>query len=140
MNSKAKSIACIILIALLMTITFLVAESVGQRSMLAVVKVQLSDVQAMLAFNHLRNVREIKSLLAKGCIEQAKKATDMAEDQEMGLLSGFFNGEINASTKKHISDSDPNLAVELTTYKMKSGGIWERTKCKKQPVKGDGGN
>jgi putative effector of murein hydrolase len=130
MTSKRTIAASLLTGAIAVAIAFAIGESMGQRSMLAGINAQLDSVQASLIFNRLLDARKLKSLLAKGCIEQAAQAVDVAEDKDMELLAGFVNGKLDASTTKYISDRNPNLLDELKTFKSKYGRSWSETECK----------
>ena len=84
-------------------IAFAIGESMGQRSMLKGMSVQLDSVQTKLAFNRLLDERHWKDVLAKGCATQAAKALDVAEDKDMELLAEFFNGKLDASAIKCVT-------------------------------------
>ena len=102
----------------------------GQRSMLKGMSVQLDSVQTKLAFNRLLDERHWKDLLAKGCATQAAKALDVAEDKDMELLAEFFNGKLDASAIKYVTDRDTTLAEQLKSYKSKYGRSWSEAECK----------
>jgi len=118
--------ACVVLIA----VAFAVGESMGQRKMLAAMNVQLDSAQASLAFNRLVDERAWKSLLSRGCITQATKALDIAEDKDMELLAGLFNGKVDAAAIKYVADRDPLLVGQLKTFKSKYGSSWSEDECK----------
>jgi hypothetical protein len=130
MNSKQRIMVVVLVCGFAVAAAFAIGKSLGQRSMLAAMNVQLDSVQATLAFNRLLDERQLKSLLARGCIEQVAKAIDVAEDKDMELLAGFFNGKIDASAKKYVLDRDPNLVNELKTFKSKYGRSWSEMECK----------
>jgi hypothetical protein len=119
-------IACVILAAA----AFAAGESMGQRKILSAMNVQLDSVQTSLAFNRLVEERAWKSLLTRGCVDQAVKAIDVAEDMELELLAGFFNGTLDASAIKYVSDRDPLLIGQLKTFKSKYGRSWLEEECK----------
>jgi hypothetical protein len=109
---------------------FLVGESLGQRSMLAVASVELDSIQATLAFNRLLGERRVASLLAKGCVVQAANVIDIARDKDMELLSNYLSeGRLDRSAIKYISDRDPGVLGELTTFKSKYGRAWTEMEC-----------
>jgi hypothetical protein len=76
-----------LVIALALVASFAIGDSVGQRTMLSVASRQLNGVQAMLAFNHLLDGRQLKSLLAEDCIAQAASAIDIAVDKDTETLA-----------------------------------------------------
>ncbi|HEV2607458.1 MAG TPA: hypothetical protein VGT79_05705 [Xanthomonadaceae bacterium] len=114
----------------LAAVAFAIGESMGQRSMLAAVSVQMDGTQTELAFNRLLDERHWKSLLAKGCLAQATKAIDAAEDEDMGLLAEFFKGKLDAATIKYVTDRDPNLVEQLKTFKSQYSQGWSEEECK----------
>lgn len=118
--------SCVVVAA----IAFAIGESMGQRSMLKGMSVQLDSVQTTLAFNRLLDERHWKDLLAKGCTAQVAKALDVAEDKDMELLAEFFNGKLDASAIKYVTDRDSALAEQLKSYKSKYGRSWSEEECK----------
>ena len=117
---------CIVLAAA----AFAVGESMGQRSMLGAMSVQLNSAQTNLAFNRLLDERHWKSLLAKDCVVQVTKAIDVAEDEDMELLAEFFKGKLDAATIKDVTDRDSILVEQLKTFKSKYGKGWSEEECK----------
>ena len=120
-------IGCVVTAA----IAFAIGDSVGQRTMLKGINVQLDSVQASLALNRLLDERHWKELLAKGCDAQAARALDVAEDKDMELLAGFLKGKLDADTIKYVSDRDPGLVEQLKTFHSKYGRSWSEGECKK---------
>jgi hypothetical protein len=110
-------------------IAFVVGDSVGQRTMLKGMRVQLDGTQASLAFNRLLDERHWKELLEKGCVAQAAKALDVAEDKDMELLAGFIRGKLDDAAIKYISDRDPGLIEQLKLFKSKYGSTWSEEAC-----------
>lgn len=107
----------------------------GQRSMLGAMSLQLTSVQADLAFNRLIDERHWKTLLANGCEAQATKAIDVSEDQDMELLAEFFlKGKVDAAAIKYVTDRDPTLIAQLKSFKSKYGQGWSEEECKAKPI------
>jgi hypothetical protein len=93
-------------------------------------RVQLNNVQAMLAFNHLQGDRELKTFLAKGCISPAIELVDIAEDKETELIAGFYvSRQIDGSTLKYMSSRDPEIVEKLKAFKSKYGSSWRNPEC-----------
>ncbi|MHB8624437.1 MAG: hypothetical protein ACYC9J_10895 [Sulfuricaulis sp.] len=130
LGSKAKTWLLVIGFVLAIVIAFVIGESKGQRAMLAVTQVKLDGVQAMLTFNRLDEERLLKSWLSKGCVVQAQSELDFDEDQDTRLLAEFFQGKLDPSDRKYVSDRDPKLVASLNTFKSKYGTRWEVPKCK----------
>ena len=120
------AIGCVLAIV----ISFAIGDSLGQRSMLAVARVDLNSVQAMLAFNRLQDERELQLMLSKGCVAQVQSLLSYDEDQDMQLLAGFVKGKLNPEDVKYIADRDPKLLSSLSTFKSKYGSRWEIPECK----------
>lgn len=130
MRPKLRLVIAILACGLMVAAAFAIGDSIGQRSMLSATSMQLDNIQTTLAFNRLIDERQLKSLMARGCIEQAAKAIDVAEDKDMELLAGFVNGKISPWAIKYISDRDPTLVNELKTFKSKYGRSWSEMECK----------
>ena len=59
------------------------------------------------------------------------KKTRISIDQEMTLLSSFYQENRTTWLNKYISDRDPTLLKQLETYKSKYGNSWTEPQCKK---------
>ena len=113
-------------------IAFAVGESLGQRSMISGMSVQLDGTQAMLAFNRIDDERQLQTLLSKGCVAQAQSQLDYYEGRDTKLLSEFFKGKLDPETIKYVSDRDPKLMASLNTFKSKYGTRWDEPDCNKK--------
>lgn len=120
-------------IAMAVVAAFAIGESVGQRRMLSVANSQLTGVQAMLAFNRLLDDRELKSLLASGCVAQAVLSVDIANDKDMQILADFFKGPLDPDARSYVMARDPKLIGELATFKSKYGQKWSIGGCSAKP-------
>lgn len=125
-----KNVVLIVLAVVAIAVSFAVGNSVGQRTMLAAASVQLNDVQAMLAFNHLLDDRELQSLLDRGCGTQAAAVVDFYRDKDTESLAGFFRGRLNESTRDYVSKRDPDLVKGLGSFQSKYGQQWAVPECK----------
>ena len=116
---------------MVIVVVFLIGSSVGQRSMIKMMSVELNSVQGMLAFNRLLDERKQQLLLNRGCITQASYAVDIAQDKDMELLSEFFTrGQLDERSLKYIALRDPKLLSELKNFKSKYGNTWVEPECK----------
>lgn len=118
-----------LLISATLVVVFAIGDSVGQRTMLSVVKPQLNGVQAMLAFNRLLDDRQLQSLLARGCVTQAALTVDIAKDKDMEILAEFFKGPLDPAARSYVIARDPKLIGELAAFKSKYGRKWMVGKC-----------
>jgi len=109
---------------------FAVGNGWGQRAMLERLNIELNGVQTSLALNRLLDDRHWKELLEKGCIEQATKALDTAEDKDLELLSALFKKPLDSAAIKYVSDRDPKLIEQLKTFRSKYGQQWPEEECK----------
>jgi hypothetical protein len=125
-----RDVWILVLAPLALAIAFGIGDSVGQRTMLAVASTQVNDVQAILAFNRIRDEREVQSLLERGCVTQAKEYLDFYRAEELETLAGFFRGSLSDSTKEYVSLRDPDLLKDLATYRSKYGRTWAAPDCK----------
>jgi hypothetical protein len=83
----------------------------------------------MLAFNRLQDERRWKSLPRNGCLRQATKSIDVAQDKDAELLAHFLRGNLDKGIVKYINDRDPALIGELKTFKSKYGSSWSEENC-----------
>jgi hypothetical protein len=123
-----------LVIALALVASFAIGDSVGQRTMLSVASRQLNGVQAMLAFNHLLDGRQLKSLLAEDCIAQAASAIDIAVDKDTETLAELFKGPLDPAARSYVMAREPKLAAELPAFKSKYGQKWSVGKCSAMPA------
>ena len=131
-TSRWKTVILTIVTGVSIAVAFLVGDSVGQRSMLSVMRTQLDSIQGVMAFNRLLDERKLQMLLARGCVTQSSYVVDVAQDKDMELLSGFFmHGQLDAPAIKYIADRDPKLLGELKTFKSKYGNSWAEPECPK---------
>jgi hypothetical protein len=101
----------------------------GRRAGFSAVGVNVDSVQAMLAFNRLLDERHWGSLLANGCVSQAKKALDVAQDQDTELLSELVQRKVDQRTLKYIGDRDSSLLAQLKYFRSKYGSSWDEAPC-----------
>jgi hypothetical protein len=111
-------------------ITFFVGKGVGQRAMFTSMRTDLHSVQTMLAFNRILDERRLRSLISRGCINQAVDELDFLKDRDMELLSQYLKGTVDKSTVKYISDRDSHLIDELRDFKSKYGSVRSEGVCK----------
>jgi len=119
-----------LLVVIALIVVFAVGNSVGQRTMLSALTTQLNGVQAMLTFNHLLEDREMQSLLARGCVQQAALRIDIANDKDMESLSGFFRRKLDPSARAYVLQRDPGLIDDMKTFTSKYGSSWSVPECK----------
>ena len=133
-TKNSRTIKWILGCLLIGVASFFVGDSFGQRAMLRAFSPeyarQYNGVQAVLAFNRLGDERHWEYLLENGCIAQAKKAIDVAQDKDTELLAEFYRGSLDQSTLKYIRDRDPTLESRLKTFKSKYGNSWTEDACK----------
>ena len=117
-------------IAALVLLSFVIGESIGQRSMRRPFSIQLDGVQAMLLIDRIVEERKIKSLLARGCASEAMTVVDINENSDLKLLAEFVNGKLDHPTLAYITRQDPNILEELGTFKSKYGSTWQEPDCR----------
>ena len=99
--------------------------------MLTVMRDQLNSVQGMTAFNRIMDNQKLQTLLSRGCITQASYSLDVAQDEDMEILSRFVtHDQLDAQAVQYISDRDPKLLGKLKTFKSKYGNSWAEPECK----------
>jgi hypothetical protein len=124
-----RNVAIAFAVVVVCILSFLIGDSVGQRSMRKPVRIQVDGVQAMLLVDRLVEERKIKSLLARGCATEAMSALDHNENSDLRLLAEFVNGDLDRSALTYITTQAPNILDELKTFKSKYGNTWREPEC-----------
>jgi hypothetical protein len=121
----------------MLAISFLVAialslaagESLGQRSMLKGLKIQLDGVQAMLLADRIIEERKLKSLLARGCTTDALNAVNITENSDMKLLAEFVGANLDQPSLQYISSRSPGFLDEVKSFKSSYRVSWSEVTC-----------
>jgi hypothetical protein len=92
---------------------FGVGVIVGQRLMFRAFSTQLRGVQATLLFDRIVQEREIKSLLARGCVKVAIGEISNSELADRKTLAGFVHEKLDRDTVAYINKRDANILNEL---------------------------
>jgi|ERR1700733_9532907 len=116
-------------IVVVAALSFGIGESLGQRSMLRSLKVQVDGVQAMLLVDRIVGERKVKSLLAHGCAAEAMVMVDHHENSDLKLLAEFVNGSLDRPAITYITNQAPNILNELKTFRNKYGDTWREPEC-----------
>ena len=98
---------------LLASVLFGVGVILGQRLMFRAFAVQLRGVQATLLFDRIVQEREIKTLLARGCVNVAIGEISNNELADRKTLSAFVNEKLDRDTIAYINKRDSNILSEL---------------------------
>jgi hypothetical protein len=85
----------------------------GQRLMFRAFTVQLRGVQATLLFDRIAQEREIKTLLARGCVNVAIGEISNNELADRKTLSAFVHEKLDRDTIAYINKRDSNFLSEL---------------------------
>ena len=85
----------------------------GQRLMFRAFAVQLRGVQATLLFDRIVQERQIKALLARGCVNVAIGEISNNELTDRKTLSGFVHDKLDQDTLAYINKRDSNILNEL---------------------------
>ena len=85
----------------------------GQRLMFGTFGVQLRGVQATLLFDRIVREREIKTLLARGCVTEAIGEISNNELADRKTLSDFVREKLDRDTIEYINKRDSNILSEL---------------------------
>jgi hypothetical protein len=86
---------------------------VGQRLMFGEIGVQLRGIQATLLFDRIVKEREIKSLLARGCLTEAMGKVSNNELADRKTLAEFVHEKLDRDTLAYINTRDSNILNEL---------------------------
>jgi len=85
----------------------------GQRLMFRAFAIQLRGVQATMLFDRIVQEREIKTLLARGCVNVAIGEISNNELADRKTLSAFVNEKLDRDTIAYINKRDSNILSEL---------------------------
>ena len=85
----------------------------GQRLMFRTFAGQLRGVQATLLFDRIVQERQIKTLLARGCVNVAIGEISNNELTDRKTLSGFVHDKLDQDTLAYINKRDSNILNEL---------------------------
>jgi hypothetical protein len=105
-------------------VLFGIGVIVGQRLMFRAVSVQLRDVQAMLLFDRILQEREIKSLLARGCVEVAIGEISNSDLADRKILAGLVHEKLDRDTLDYINKRDTNILNELDSHAGSFTNTW----------------
>ena len=98
---------------LLASVLFGVGVILGQRLMFRAFAIQLRGVQATMLFDRIVQEREIKTLLARGCVNVAIGEISNNELADRKTLSAFVNEKLDRDTIAYINKRDSNILSEL---------------------------
>lgn len=115
--------------AVIAALFFGIGMSLGQRSMVQSLRVQIDSVQAMLLVNRIVEERRLKSLLARGCGNKAIGEISNNENSDLRMLSGFVDSHLDRPTIEYINNQDPKLLDELKTFDGKFLNTWSASEC-----------
>src|SRR5690348_16198802 len=125
-----KKALLMIAILLALLATWVIAMRLGFRSALKLSDKDLDSVQATLAFNRIMDDRRMEYLLAKGCIDQAKRHVDISKNLDTEVLAEIYKRGITPDATEYINDRDPKLLPTLSAFKNKYGTTWTENACK----------
>jgi hypothetical protein len=115
--------------AVIAALFFGIGASLGQRSMVRSLRIQIDSVQAMLLVNRIVEERRIKSLLARGCGNKAIGEITNDENSDLRMLSSFVDDHLDRPTIEYINNQDPKLLDELKTFDGKFVNTWSANEC-----------
>jgi hypothetical protein len=112
-------------------LSFAVGESLGQRSMVKQMRINLDGVQAMLLADQIVERRKVRSFLIGGCRTEALEEIDFTENAEMKLLAEFVTSNLDKSSLEYINSRNPNFLDEIRTFKSKYPSKRPEVSCMK---------
>jgi hypothetical protein len=115
--------------AVIAALFFGIGVTLGQRSMIRSLRIQIDGVQAMLLVNRIVEERRLKSLLARGCGNKAIGEITNNESTDLRMLSGFVDNHLDRPTIEYINNQDPKLLDELKTFDGKFVNTWSASEC-----------
>jgi hypothetical protein len=96
----------------------------GQRLKFRAFAVQLRGVQATLLFDRIVQEREIKTLLARGCVNVAIGEISNDELADRKTLSAFVHEKLDRDTIAYINKRDSNILSELDSPTSSFTNTW----------------
>ena len=111
MKSRVSIITTLTVV--LAIVLFGVGVILGQRLMFRTFGVHLRGVQATLLFDRIVQEREIKTLLARGCVTQAIGEVSNNELADRKTLSDFVRKKLDRDTIAYINKRDSNILSEV---------------------------
>jgi hypothetical protein len=112
-DMQKRNLTVIALTVLLASVLFGGGVIVGQRLMFGAFGVQLRGVQGTLLLDRIVQEREIKALLARGCISEAIAKISNNELTDRETLSDFVHDKLDRDTIAYINKRDSNILSEL---------------------------
>jgi hypothetical protein len=97
---------------------------VGQRLMFRAFAVQLRGVQATLLFDRIVQEREIKTLLARGCVNVAIGEISNNELADRKTLLAFMHEKLDRDAIAYINKRDSNILSELDSPTSSFTNTW----------------
>jgi hypothetical protein len=97
---------------------------VGQRLMFRAFAVQLRGVQATLLFDRIVQEREIKTLLARGCVNVAIGEISNNELADRKTLLAFIHVKLDRDAIAYINKRDSNILSELDSPTSSFTNTW----------------
>ena len=126
--TRRNVILTIVIVAVAIS-SFVIGDSIGQRSMRKPIRIQVDRVQAMVLVDRIVEERKVKSLLARGCATEAMTMVDHHENSDLKLLAEFVNGDLDRPALTYITNQAPDILNELKTFKSKYGNTWREPEC-----------
>jgi hypothetical protein len=112
------------LTVILAIVLFGIGVKLGQGRSFSALSVQLRDIQATLLFDRIVEEREIKLLLARGCVTEAIGAISNDELADRKTLSDFVHEKLDRDTIAYINKRDSNILNELDSPTGSFTNIW----------------
>jgi hypothetical protein len=96
----------------------------GQRRSFGAFSLQLHGIQATLLFDRIVQERELKSLLARGCLTEAIGEISNNELADRKTLTEFVREKLDRDTIAYINRRDSNILNELDSPAGQFANTW----------------
>jgi hypothetical protein len=112
------------LAVVLAIVLFGIGVILGQRRSFGAFSLQLRGIQATLLFDRIVQERELKSLLARGCLTEAIGEISNNELADRKTLSEFVREKLDRDTIAYINRRDSNILNELDSPAGQFANTW----------------
>jgi hypothetical protein len=112
------------LAVVLAIVLFGIGVILGQRRSIGAFSLQLHGIQATLLFDRIVQERELKSLLARGCLTEAIGEISNNELADRKTLSEFVREKLDRDTIAYINRRDSNILNELDSPAGQFANTW----------------
>jgi hypothetical protein len=78
----------------------------------------LQYVQGVLAYNHYKQYKEVKELVARTCYEAARERAAFYEQQELNLLAESLRPDNSRGLRDYVKERDPDVIKRVDEVRL----------------------